>query len=146
MLLLSGVCPPSPAIRPVIAEVTRWKPIGDALAPTYPSLLPADLYNCLIVRGGWRCLVQPPVSRQGRRGACVSYGTLPETVPDSAHCCCRCCYCCCCSAAPPLPALLYYCRSGRRRRRRGGSLGSSRVILLHHSYTVNRICCWVQFQ
>ena len=42
LLVRSGGCPPSPAVHPVLAEVTRWESIGDALAPTDPSPLLTD--------------------------------------------------------------------------------------------------------
>jgi len=46
-----GLLPPSPAVRPVIAEVTLWKSIGDALAPTDPFLLSTDIFFSVILIG-----------------------------------------------------------------------------------------------
>lgn len=115
----------SPCV-PVGAPLSRYPPgyrVGHTLgvhrgrARANRAFAVVNRYVCgffLILRGSarrWRHTVRPPVSRQGRRGACVSYRTLPETARE-AHCC----------NAPPLPALLYQCRSpcGGGRGREGG--------------------------
>lgn len=117
---LSGCC--APGDRPArTLEVHRGRAGAKRLSD--PSLASIDISYS--IRGS----VQPPVSRQGRRGACVSYGTFPE-IARKAHCC---------SGAPPLPPRLYQCRSpwsGRGREGWETSLGSSRVILLHQQATV----------
>lgn len=105
--------PPSPAMRPVIAEITRWKSIGDALAPTDRATLPLASRDISFSKRGSDPTVRPPVSRQGRRGACVSYGTFPE-IAGKAHCC---------SGAPPLPPRLYHRRSLGSGRGAGGGGG-----------------------
>lgn len=94
-------CPPGDR-RGHTLEVHRGRARADRSFPCCQRIF-FLLLSLTRSAGGWRRTVRPPVSRQGRSGACVSYGTLPETARE-AHCC---------SAAPPLPELLYQCRSAR---------------------------------
>lgn len=91
LLVRSGRCPPlrlcAHAGSP---SETRWRQSGRSGS----SLASVDIS----IRGSVRPTVQPPVSQQGRRGPCGSYGTFPEI----AHCC---------SGAPPLPPRLDQRRS-----------------------------------
>lgn len=138
----SGCCPPllfSPAVRPVIAEVTRWKSIGDALAPTDPSPSPIYIY---MYNFFFYIYLSPPYSKRERsrmtayspttclaagaeRGVCILWNITGDSSRSALLQCCP---------APTGAAVSMPITVWRRRR---GALGSSRVILLHQSETVN---------
>lgn len=114
----------------MIAEVTRWKSIGDALAPTDPFPVVNGFFPLLLsLQGALEDEgVQSDHLSRGRGGAGRAYpmehyrrqlerrtaAVLPRP------------YRSCCINADQRA-------DGRWRRRRRGSLGSSRVILLHQS-------------
>lgn len=126
---LRGYAPGDRGDHPL--EVHRGRAGADRLSEPPPAS--KDTSSSV---GGSDPTVQPPVSRQGRRGACVSDGTFPEIAGKSALLQWR--------PAPTTAAVSAPIAAVWRRCGGGGgeatSLGSSRVILLHQQLPSNSNC------
>lgn len=84
--------PPSPAVRPVIAEVTRWKSIGDALAPTDPSPLATDVFFFsypVRERPGMKaCSPTTCLTAGAERGVCILWNITGDSSRGALLQCC----------------------------------------------------------